>query len=852
MPLVCLSYDEAHHGGVALVGGKAWNLARAARWGFATPAGVAVSVADYRSVLADPRVAKLVGAVGEMGAADLSEPTAQAQLQLLREQIMAVAFPEADRAALRGALGAAGLIDARLAVRSSATGEDGTEQAFAGIHDSVLDVRGLDEVLAAIRHCQASLWTPQALAYRRRFAVADAAVQCGVLICAMVLGDGGAPPPAAGVAFTADPGNGDREMILIEAVGGLADQMVRGAVTPSRYRFRASIDGLCAEGAAHGPLPAPAALQLAKLAWRIHWAFGDGDQPQDIEWVFDGHRLVIVQVRPITALPHRSFAGLGSQRVIWSNGNIKEVYPGVLTPMAWSYLQGNVRLILTDLARDVGFPIPTGMAWARRFAGRTYLDFSAVQWLFFDAFGVTPADTNRTIGGAQPQITVSADEPYGGPAGRRRAMRNLRVGPLALALSRRAPAIMQRRGALARALRRSDLSQASAAALLRGWASLTGSTARLSVGTLNVVGDVWKTTAGVLAGWILDPKEVEPVLAGLMSGVGQAHSADHAYGLQRLMRQTPPGTPGFHAAWAAYLDAYGHRGFDELEIANPRWSEAPESLLALGAQLATAPHDRRSATRTRQHADQMLQGRPWLARVALRWLAKRAARGYALREDGKSHFVDLMASARAILLEIGRRLALAGHLDDPNDVFFLYVPEALAFPEQAWDGHGARQAVADRKIQRRLWASEAAPDVFIEDGHGAKAVRHATEATVSTAGAWRGIAASPGWARGPARLIHRPHEGGKLARGGILVASTSDPAWTPLFLLADALVVETGGYLSHGAIVAREFGIPAIVNVPGVMAAIPDGSGLAVDGNAGMVSLIADTPSEAEATARHG
>jgi pyruvate,water dikinase len=123
---------------------------------------------------------------------------------------------------------------------------------------------------------------------------------------------------------------------------------------------------------------------------------------------------------------------------------------------------------------------------------------------------------------------------------------------------------------------------------------------------------------------------------------------------------------------------------------------------------------------------------------------------------------------------------------------------------------------------------------------------------VSTAGAWRGIAASPGWARGPARLIHRPHEGGKLARGGILVASTTDPAWTPLFLLADALVVETGGYLSHGAIVAREFGIPAIVNVPGVMAAIPDGSGLAVDGNAGMVSLIADTPSEAEATARHG
>jgi pyruvate,water dikinase len=170
----------------------------------------------------------------------------------------------------------------------------------------------------------------------------------------------------------------------------------------------------------------------------------------------------------------------------------------------------------------------------------------------------------------------------------------------------------------------------------------------------------------------------------------------------------------------------------------------------------------------------------------------------------------------------------------------------LAFLEQAWDGRGARHAVADRKAERRQWTAENAPDVLIADAAGAKVLQQATETIQSAPGALRGVAASPGWASGPARLIHCPHEGEKLARGGILVASTTDPGWTPLFLLADGLVVETGGYLSHGAIVAREFGIPAIVNVPGLMAAVPDGSGLAVDGHAGVVTLIADTPSGVE------
>jgi len=155
----------------ARVGAKAWNLARAARWGFLTPAGVAVSVSDYLSLMAHQRVASLVRVVGEIDPEGLSAPETEAQLLRLREQIAAVEFSETDRAALRGALQAAGLFGSRLAVRSSATGEDGAEQAFAGIHDSVLDVRDFDAVLAAIRHCQASLWTPQAVAYRRRFAI---------------------------------------------------------------------------------------------------------------------------------------------------------------------------------------------------------------------------------------------------------------------------------------------------------------------------------------------------------------------------------------------------------------------------------------------------------------------------------------------------------------------------------------------------------------------------------------------------------------------------------------------------------------------------------------------------------
>jgi pyruvate,water dikinase len=351
------------------------------------------------------------------------------------------------------------------------------------------------------------------------------------------------------------------------------------------------------------------------------------------------------------------------------------------------------------------------------------------------------------------------------------------------------------------------------------------------------------------------PGEGGPLAAALMAGSGHVVSAEHGYRLFDLARAAAadPGARAFltRQDWQAvlpsgpfrhalqgFLAEFGHRGIYEAELANPRWSEDPgflfEQVRRILADGALTRPDAPARERRRQ-AERRLRGLSLPRRLLVRWLARQSAGAAARREAGKSALIAMALPVRRLLLEFGRRLVEQGVLESVDDIFHLARADLEAFARGEWDGRGARALVEQRRQLRQARLDAAPPPDLIE----LEPTRPAPPVPIdSPGGILRGMAASPGRAHGPARLILHPAQADRLQRGDILVAPSTDPGWTPLFLRCAAVVTEVGGYLSHGAIVAREFGLPAVINVPRVLELLADGELITVDGDASLISKL--------------
>lgn len=295
--------------------------------------------------------------------------------------------------------------------------------------------------------------------------------------------------------------------------------------------------------------------------------------------------------------------------------------------------------------------------------------------------------------------------------------------------------------------------------------------------------------------------------------------------------------PKSHRVRAIQLKKYGHRCTDEFDIATPRWRETPELVKVMARTLGPAVHDPATATNVRRRAEATLGKLPWPRRAVIGWLVAKARDGFRIREFSKSAFVATVGAQRHVMLEFGRRLVTAGHLDAPDDVFVLTAADIGLFASGEWNGRGARALAADRRRQWQAWRGEDDPgDVILEEPAGR--VSHVSTPHPNDGTTLRGLGVSPGRAKGPARKLAAISEADKLREGGVLVARSTDPSWTPLFLSAQGIVVEIGGYLSHGAIVAREFGLPAVVNAPGSFSRIANGEPIIVDGDSGEIELL--------------
>jgi pyruvate,water dikinase len=853
-----LNWPDAALAGPLVCGGKGWNLGRLYRYGFHVPVGGVLVSEVYTRFMAEPGMQGLQTEMANIVATQAAEPQVELKLATLRANITSAGLPVDVAAEIREFLTTMGLDAVPVAVRSSATAEDSATASFAGIHSSFLNVRGSDAILQAIKECYASLWTPRALAYRRHLNISDEHVACAVVLCAM------APVVSAGVAFSCDPRTGRRDRVAISAVEGLGDALVSGQVNPEEISVSLT-EGLLAVAERRGPevLTEAQVLELARLLLRASWAFGEGQNPQDLEWAYDGERFWVLQVRPVTRVPHWTFPGVAGQPVIWSNANVRDVIPGIPSVLGWNVVLVAVPMLLFGLVEVTGYLPPSGIEMVRRFAGRAYFDLTAIQWMYYDAFGVHPASTNRLFGGRQPEIAVPPDKTMARWFGLRRGLRSLRLALALLPLPRKLRRDMARYFAIARELKAIDRSRLSNVELCQLLQRVSRESApfaaRFCLGS--AAAGVWATMLQELLERLF-PGRGTAMLNALSAGSGGVTSAEHGYRLADLAaaarddadarayladpdahafgwRRLPAESP-FRAALERYLSDFGHRAIYEAEIANPRWNDDPSfPLEEVRRRLEGDPlPDQRAAARAaRADAEAELRRRTWLWRPLLHALLLRHRQGQGLREAAKSTVVALFEPVRLVALEVGRRLVAAGHFDSPEQIFDLSYPDMEAFLLGEWDGCGARARSDDARARTAAWLKETPPDVIIVTADGGTTTPPSPGPSTLLDGTLRGVGVAAGRASGSARIIWHPRESRRLQNGEILVAPSTDPGWTPLFLRASAVVMETGGYLSHGAIVAREYGIPAVVNIPGLLAQVRDGQVLTVDGDAGTVTL---------------
>ena len=852
---------------LATVGGKGANLGEMIRAGLPVPPGFCVTTAAYRE------------AASRSGADAVTN-----QSDLARDALLHVEIPAEIADAVRAAYGELGA-DAPVAVRSSATAEDLPFASFAGQQDTYLNIVGEDAVLDAVRRCWASLWTDRAFAYRETNGIDQRTVELAVVVQRMVDAD------VAGVLFTANPVTGRRREAVIDANAGLGETVVSGAVNPDHFvvdtatgevlqrtlgdkkvAVRALAGGGTEEVALDSQLPCLSDDQvraLAVLGDRVERHYGS---PQDTEWAIDSDgTLWLTQARPITTLfpVPDSPSRVGRGRHVYLCLTVAQGLYRPITPMGMAAF----RLVATGVARMVGTWVDDpyrGPAVFAEVGQRAFLDFTPVVRSRFGRdvvpriFDVMEARSAMVMRSLYGDLDMSIVYTSRLPVVKRILKVALRLRlPFRFAEAVLRPDVACRRvdeiGAEVEKTTTLQGDPTSLERLAHVRHVLTTYVAPMLPSLLPVpaAGFAMLAVVNKLLGADVTAGQLETVLRGLPHNVTTEMDLElwaltdrirqHA-GLFRetsaaeLSRRYLDGDlpPVVQTELSVFLDRYGHRAVAEIDLGMPRWSEDPEHILGVIANYlrldgGQASPDEQFA-RGRAEAEQMVRTLVDTARRRGRlrgWLVERALhrvrRLAGLRETPKFFLVAILARMRSYLREVGVELAAAGRIAAPDDVFFLTLTEAA----QALDGQDFTQLVVERRESYgRELRRRKVPRVLMSDGSEPEAF---APSGVAADGDLVGTAASAGKVTGTARVVLDP-VGAHLEPGEILVTPSTDPGWTPLFLTAGGLVMEMGGANSHGAVVAREYGIPAVVGVPDATLHIATGDRITVDGAAGTVS----------------
>ena len=870
--MLLVPLDEAAPLGRKQVGGKALGLARMAARGLPVPAGLVIPVGQFQAFLRHNGLWRSARRLGR-------QPDPQ-RARALRAAVRAAPLPPALAAALRGRAPALGT---ELVVRSSGVDEDAGDQSFAGLFRTEVGVLPGDALEDAVRRCWASAFDDRVLAYAKR---ADGRTRLrrrlregpgmALVIQRLVRAE------VSGVTFTVNAMTGSWRQMTIEACWGLGEALVGGHVVPDHYlvqrprRLPEPLQRIAARlrlepleravqpqqrELALGPRgvgwrPVPAAtleapklrddqlVQLCRLALR---AEALGGCPQDVEWALDAcGEPWLVQSRPITTSP----APDRSAKTLWTRRFIGERWSEPATPLGWS-------LVRPLLEHFIAYPRTTrsllgGEPALRLIDGAPYINATVFRHLSFKLPGLPPPrfmmdmlppDEERawlTRFAGAPGVRV-----YGGilkETWDEKRWRRFRWNPftnhraweqLEALLEREVPRQVTPPPAA------SDPVQALERA--RAGIELARRYVKVHVTSLLFANLWYQVVDGLLAVWLGPGSEgvTRDVLRcpewnlTILTHHDLWSLAQRARELGADLSGLPDPDSPFGQALAAFLERHGHRSDASWEIMSPRWDEHPERVLALlRHSLEAGEGDPR--VRARELTEQGERALEELLasidhpvrRASLRYLVGLTRRYLLLRENQRYHYDRLLYAVKKNYLVVGRWAVERGALAQATDVRFLLADQVEALVAGRLEPARAR-AEAERRSARFAQQLERSPPDFLVDGAPVEATRDGQRMT--------GLGTSPGIARGTVRVVADLEGAQRLRPGEILVARAVDPGWTPVFPVIAGLVLELGSQLSHGAVVAREYELPMVVNVRGATELLSDGDEIVVDGARGMV-----------------
>jgi pyruvate,water dikinase len=858
-----LGLEEVDKTQVALVGGKAANLGELSRVeGIRVPAGFCVTTDAFRRAMTT--MPWIGDQLKRLSCLDPDDRQAIQRLSAeMRQTLERVAIPDDLAAAITRSVTRLGA-EAAYAVRSSATAEDLPTASFAGQQDTYLNVVGAAAILEHVRRCWASLFTERAVTYRLRNGFDQRKVHMGVVVQQMLF------PQAAGILFTADPVTSNRKVVSIEASFGLGEALVSGLVNADVYQVR---DGEIAAkavaakrlaiqarpgGGTREELIEPASqeqqaltdaqvLRLAQLGRRIEAHFG---QPQDIEWCLVDDGFQIVQSRPITTLFPIPAASDQGNHVYVSVGH-QQMMTDPIKPLGLSFWQMTT-------------PRPMAEAGGRLFVDVTKLLGSpASRAGFMGVAGRSDpllGDALRTVierGDFIPDLPDGNQGPM--PAGSEPALIETDAAIVTglIERSRAAIATLKRdiQGKSGPAL--TDFILANIQELRRFMfdpQSLPVIVAGMQAAwRLNELVQEWlgeKNVADTLTQSVPGNVTAEMGLALLdVADVIRPHPDVVAF-LQHVKDETfldelPALDGGREArdAVQAYLDKYGMRCVGEIDITRPRWRERPTTLVPMILGNVKNAEPGAGQRRFEQGQQQAVhKERELLACLrALRDGEQKAEEAKQLidrirtfagyREYPKYHMVSCYFLYKQALLNDADRLVQAGVLGEREDIFYLRFEE---FRDVVAANQVDGELIRQRKDAFGSYQALTPPRVLTSDGEVVTGMYRRADVP---AGALTGLPVSAGTVEGRARVVLDIAEA-DFEEGDILVTAYTDPSWTPAFVAIKGLVTEVGGLMTHGAVIAREYGLPAVVGVEHATRLIRDGQRIRVHGTHGYIEIL--------------
>jgi len=732
----------------------------------------------------------------------------------------------------------------KVAVRSSAAGEDSGSASFAGQYETVLNVEGSQRLRAAIEDCLRSLENARALAYRDA-QTGEREAQMNIVVQQMV------DARSAGVLFTAHPVNARRDRIVVDAVSGLGDALVSGRAAPDHWLI--ARDGSVIERELQGKEPVLSDAELTRLvdeALRAEQQYG---APLDIEWAIDQvGDLRWLQARPITQLPAdpNELDTKPNPNDVYTWCNIGEMMPGAVTPLTFSVTARGIDLGMQRAYRRMGAKVPysEGLRYVGMYYGHLFLNLSRLSELASAVAGSTKSQMCIALCGRDIDQVI---EPEPEPAWRR-ALNGARYFSLLVSASKH----------------RSELDALVAGLELRK----LGTARQLYRAIDESLPQVWRayelhllssSSAGALSPILLGilAKGGEPTqehhaeVADMLAGARDVESADIAEGVERLIdlllvqggvkEAFAAAEPEAALAWICssdageagdeftrYLDRHGHRAVRELELRQKEWAVDPAPLIAslqsgLRARLELgARHRIPTPTQRAAHDHPILRRLLPLAHAAIR-----------TREHTKSALVAVTTAFKHAYRALGSQLTQEGWLPDPDAVFFLTHQELGELLR-------GRRELSELAVSRRRVIDYQMPLHFAEvfrDRPDPLELGPATEGDRTLVGK----PVSRGKVTGRARVVETLEQAAALEAGEILIAPITDVGWTPYFSLIAGLATDVGSAVSHGAVVAREYGLPAVVNLGVATSRIQTGDLVTLDGDRGTL-----THAEAESGSR--